>query len=50
VVGEQVAPLTLEAGRTTDWSPVLDATRYQRVAHTNKFGKKYPKGSGVDRY
>jgi plastocyanin len=50
VAGEQVAPLTLEAGRTTDWSPVLDATRYQRVAHTNKFGKKYPKGSGVDRY
>lgn len=50
VAGEQTAPLTLEAGRTTDWSPILDATRYQRRTHTNKFGKKYPKENGVDRY
>lgn len=50
VAGEQVAPLVLEAGRTTDWSPVLDATRYRRVEHTNKYGKKYPKGNGADRY
>lgn len=50
VAGEQVVSLTLEAGRTTDWSPVLDATRYQRVDHLNKFGKKYPKGNGADRY
>ncbi|MBK5257665.1 MAG: hypothetical protein JJE39_16700 [Vicinamibacteria bacterium] len=51
VAGEQAVPLVLLAGRTTDWSPVLDATRYRRVAHTNKFGKTYPKGkNGADRY
>jgi plastocyanin len=50
MAGEQVVPLLLEAGRATDWSPILDATRYRRVSHTNKFGKKYPKGNGADRY
>lgn len=51
VAGEQVVPLVFEAGREVTWSPVLDATKYQRVAHTNKFGKQYPKGkNGVDRY
>ena len=51
VAGEQVASLTLSAGQTTDWSPALDATRYQRVAHTNKHGKAYPKAKNdADRY
>jgi hypothetical protein len=51
VAGEQVAPLLLEAGQTTDWSPALDATKYQRVAHTNKHGKAYPKAKNdADRY
>ena len=51
VAGEQVVPITLIAGQTTDWSPVLDATRYQRVTHTNKHGKAYPKAKNdADRY
>lgn len=51
VAGEQVASLTLEAGGVTEWSPVLDASNYQRVAHTNKHGKAYPKAkNGADRY
>ncbi len=51
VAGEQVVPLVLEAGRTTEWSPALDATRYRRVAHTNKHGKAYPKAKNdADRY
>ena len=51
VAGEQVMPLIFEAGRVTDWSPALDATKYQRVAHTNKHGKAYPKAKNdADRY
>lgn len=51
VAGEQAVPLVLESGRTTDWSPALDATKYQRVAHTNKHGKAYPRAtSDADRY
>lgn len=51
VAGEQVIPLVFEAGRTTDWSPALDATKYQRVAHANKHGKAYPKAKNdADRY
>lgn len=51
LAGEQVAPLRFEAGRVTDWSPALDATRYQRIAHANKFGKPYPKAKNdADRY
>lgn len=51
VAGEQVVPLTFEAGRLTDWSPALDATKYQRVNHTNKHGKAYPKAKNdADRY
>ena len=51
VAGEQVVPLVLEAGRTTEWSPALDATTYRRVAHTNKHGKAYPKAKNdADRY
>jgi plastocyanin len=51
VAGEQVVPLVFGAGRTTDWSPALDATKYQRVAHTNKHGKAYPKAKNdADRY
>ncbi len=51
VAGEQVAPLLLEAGQTTDWSPALDATKYRRVAHANKHGKAYPKAKNdADRY
>ncbi len=51
VAGEQVVPLVFEAGRTTDWSPALDATKYQRVAHANKYGKAYPKAKNdADRY
>ena len=44
-------PLIFEALRVTDWSPALDATTYQRVAHTNKHGKAYPKAKNdADRY
>ena len=51
VAGEQVVSLTFEGGRVVDWSPALDATKYQRVAHTNKFGKAYPKAKNdADRY
>ena len=51
VAGEQVVTLAFEPGRATDWSPALDATRYQRVAHTNKHGKAYPKArNDADRY
>ena len=51
VAGEQVVTLTLAAGETLDWSPALDATRYRRVAHTNKHGKAYPKAKNdADRY
>lgn len=51
VAGEQVVTLAFEADRTTAWSPELDATKYQRVAHTNKHGKAYPKASNdADRY
>lgn len=51
VAGEQVVTLAFEGGRATDWSPELDATKYQRVAHTNKHGKAYPKAKNdADRY
>jgi plastocyanin len=51
LAGEQVVPLNFEASQTTNWSPELDATRYQRVAHTNKHGKAYPKAKNdADRY
>lgn len=51
VAGEQVSTLTFEAGRATEWSPSLDAMKYQRAAHLNKFGKTYPKAkNGADRY
>lgn len=51
VAGEQVVTLTLKAGETLDWSPALDATKYRRVAHTNKHGKAYPKAKNdADRY
>jgi plastocyanin len=51
VAGEQVASLIFGAGQTTEWSPALDATRYQRLAHTNKHGKAYPKAKNdADRY
>ena len=51
VAGEQVVTLAFEADRTTAWSPELDATKYQRVAHTNKHGKAYPKAKNdADRY
>ncbi len=51
VAGEQVTPLVFEGGRVTTWSPALDATKYQRVAHTNKHGKAYPKAKNdADRY
>ena len=51
VAGEQVVILTLRAGETLDWSPALDATKYRRVAHTNKHGKAYPKAKNdADRY
>ena len=51
VAGEQVVTLEFEAGRATSWSPELDATRYKRVAHTNKHGKAYPKArNDADRY
>jgi plastocyanin len=51
VAGEQVVTLTLSAGETLDWSPALDATKYRRVAHTNKHGKAYPKAKNdADRY
>ncbi len=51
VAGEQVITLVFEAGRATSWSPELDATKYQRVSHTNKFGKAYPKAKNdADRY
>jgi plastocyanin len=51
VAGEQVVPMTFAAGQTVDWSPALDATKYQRVAHTNKHGKAYPKAKNdADRY
>jgi hypothetical protein len=51
VAGEQVVTLTFEPGQATAWSPELDATKYQRVAHTNKHGKAYPKAKNdADRY
>ena len=51
VAGEQVVTLTLLAGETLDWSPALDATKYRRMAHTNKHGKAYPKAKNdADRY
>ncbi|MEO8359818.1 MAG: carboxypeptidase regulatory-like domain-containing protein [Vicinamibacteria bacterium] len=51
LAGEQVSTLNFEAGRATEWSPSLDATKYQRSAHLNKFGKTYPKAkNGADRY
>ncbi len=51
VAGQQVVPMTFGAGETVDWSPALDATKYQRVAHTNKHGKAYPKAKNdADRY
>ena len=51
VAGEQVVTLAFEGGRANDWSPELDATKYQRVAHTNKHGKAYPKAKNdADRY
>jgi plastocyanin len=51
LAGEQVTMLNLEGGRVLDWSPTLDATNYQRVAHTDKHGKPYPKArNDADRY
>lgn len=51
VAGEQVVTMNFEAGQTVDWSPAIDATKYQRVAHTNKHGKAYPKAKNdADRY
>lgn len=51
IAGEQVVTLSFEAGRATEWNPSLDASKYQRSAHTNKFGKAYPKAkNGADRY
>jgi hypothetical protein len=51
LAGEQVTTLNFESGRATDWSPTLDATKYQRVAHTDKHGKPYPKAKNdADRY
>lgn len=51
VAGEQVTTLNFGTGRATEWSPELDATRYQRVTHTNKHGKPYPKAKNdADRY
>lgn len=51
VAGEQVVAMNFEAGQTVEWSPALDATKYQRVAHTNKHGKAYPKAKNdADRY
>jgi len=43
LAGEQVTTLNFEAGRASDWSPTLDATKYQRLTHTEKHGKPYPK-------
>ena len=51
IAGEQVATLSFGAGETLDWSPALDATKYRRMAHTNKHGKAYPKAKNdADRY
>jgi plastocyanin len=51
VAGEQVVPMNFASGQSVDWSPSLDATKYQRVAHTNKHGKAYPKAKNdADRY
>lgn len=51
IAGEQVITLSFAAGAALDWSPALDATRYRRVAHTNKHGKAYPKAKNdADRY
>lgn len=51
LAGERVVSLVLEPGRATDWSPFLDASTYQRVAHLNKHGKPYPKATNdADRY
>ncbi|MEO8500142.1 MAG: hypothetical protein ABI565_04450 [Vicinamibacteria bacterium] len=51
LAGEQILSLAFEAGRVTDWSPVLDAANYLRVSHLNKHGKAYPKAKNdADRY
>lgn len=51
IAGEQVVTLNFTAGQTVDWSPALDATKYRRMAHTNKHGKAYPKAKNdADRY
>ena len=51
VAGEQVVAMDFPAGQNLDWSPALDATKYQRVSHTNKHGKAYPKAKNdADRY
>jgi hypothetical protein len=51
IAGEQVLTLSFAAGQAVDWSPALDATKYRRMAHTNKHGKAYPKAKNdADRY
>ena len=51
IAGEQVITLSFAAGQAVDWSPALDATKYRRMAHTNKHGKAYPKAKNdADRY
>jgi plastocyanin len=49
--GERELEVDLVAGRAATIELTLDATRYRRVQHLNKFGKKYPPVSkDADRY
>jgi plastocyanin len=43
--GETTTQVTIPAQGTVDLPLTLDASKYKRVRHKNKYGKKYKKGS-----
>jgi plastocyanin len=49
--GEIEVAIDLQPGATRQWDVELDATRFRRAAHKNKFGKEYPPArKDADRY
>jgi len=49
--GEIEVAIDLQAGVTRQWDVELDATRFRRVVHKNKYGKEYPPvRKDADRY
>jgi hypothetical protein len=51
MAGEQSTVLEFLPGRPTSWNPTVDASRFRRVPHKNKYGRDYPPATkDADRY